>query len=286
VIESQYTATREQLQDLQHAAESHAGVPDSQYRRFGFNPLSGRPAVAGLADRLLIPVPAFIVRKASPLGIYYSGLEKWGTPFSADLGELFEAYVGRQLGLLPDATVVPEIAHGRKKGERSVDWFAVFDDCVVLVEVKSTRPTEPVRLGDARLPDALGGVLSTAVRQLNTSASRIRSNQPGFEDLPADRPLLGLIVTMEPFHTVNTPFTRDYLPACDIPFRVCNALELEQFVTVADISAGALLLDLMTDPDKDGWSVHGALTGHAGVPNKIIDEAWATYPWKTESDQP
>jgi hypothetical protein len=91
---------------------------------------------------------------------------------------------------------------------------------------------------------------------------------------------------MEPFHTVNTPFTRDYLPACDIPFRVCSALELEQFVTVADISAGALLLDLMTDPDKDGWSVHGALTGHAGVPNKIIDDAWATYPWKTESDQP
>jgi hypothetical protein len=40
VIESQYTATREQLQDLQHAAESRAGVPDSQYRRFGFNPLS------------------------------------------------------------------------------------------------------------------------------------------------------------------------------------------------------------------------------------------------------
>ena len=286
VIESQYTATREQLQDLQHAAESRAGVPDSQYRRFGFNPLSSRPAVAGLADRLLIPVPAFIVRKASPLGIYYSGLEKWGTPFSADLGELFEAYVGRQLALLPDATVVPEIAHGRKKGERSVDWFAVFDDCVVLVEVKSTRPTEPVRLGDARLPDALGGVLSTAVRQLNTSASHIRSHQPGFEDPPDDRPLLGLIVTMEPFHTVNTPFTRDYLPACDIPFRVCSALELEQFVTVADISAGALLLDLMTDPDKDGWSVHGALTGHAGVPNKIIDDAWATYPWKTESDQP
>jgi hypothetical protein len=225
------------------------------------------------------------VRKASPLGIYYAGLEKWGTQFSADLGELFEAYVGRQLGLLPDATVLPEIAYGRKKGERSVDWFAVFDDCVMLVEVKSTRPTEPVRLGDAKLADALDGILSKAVRQLNTSASLIRSRQPGFEGLPTDRPLLGLVVTMEPFHTVNAPFTRDYLPFCDIPFRVCSVLELEQLATVADISAGSLLLDLMTDPNKDGWSVHGALTGHAGTRNKIIDDAWATYPWKTEPDK-
>jgi hypothetical protein len=118
-------------------------VPDSQYRRFGFNPLSSRPAVADLADALLIPVPGYIVRKASPLGIYYTGLEKWGTPFTADLGELFEAYVGRQLRLLPDATVLPEIAYGRKKGERSVDWFAVFDDCVVLV--KSSQPARPNR---------------------------------------------------------------------------------------------------------------------------------------------
>jgi hypothetical protein len=225
------------------------------------------------------------VRKASPLGIYYAGLEKWGTQFSADLGELFEAYVGRQLGLLPDATVLPEIAYGRKNGERSVDWFAVFDDCVILVEVKSTRPTEPVRLGDAKLAAALDGILSKAVRQLNTSASFIRSRQPGFEGLPTDRLLLGLVVTMEPFHTVNTPFTHDYLPACDIPFRVCSVLELEQLVTVADISAGSLLLDLMTDPNKDGWSVHGALTGHAGARNKIIDDAWATYPWKTEPDE-
>jgi hypothetical protein len=285
VIGDQYAATGEQLRDLQHAAEARTGIPDGQYRRFGFNPLSSRPVVAGLADTLLIPVPAFIVRKASSLGIYYTGLEKWGTQFSADLGELFEAYVGRQLELLPDATVFPEVAYGRKKGERSVDWFAVFDDCVVLVEVKSTRPTEPVRLADNRLADALGGILSQAVRQLNTSASLIRNRQPGFEDVPSDRPLVGLVVTMEPFHTVNTPFTSDYLASCDIPFRVCSALELEQLVTVSDVSVGRLLLDHLRDPEKDGWSVQSALTGHTGTRNKIIDDAWATYPWKSELDE-
>ena len=31
---------------------------------------------------------------------------------------------------------------------------------------------------------------------------------------------------MEPFHTVNTPFTASYMPACDIEYRICSALEL------------------------------------------------------------
>jgi len=284
VIENQYTATPGQLRDLQQAAEKRTGVPDPQYRRFGFNPLSSRPVVAELADTLLIPVPGFIVRKASPLGIYYTGLNEWGTRFAADLGELFEIYVGRQLELLPDVTVLPEIAYGRRKGERSVDWFAIFDDCVVLVEVKSTRPTEPVRLADSGVAETLGRMLGHAVEQLNTSAALVRSRHAGFEDVPPDRRMLGLIVTMEPFHTVNTPFTAGYLPACDIPFRVCSALELEHIVTVSDASVGRLLLDHLTDPEKAGWSVLSAFTGHARTRNTVLDTAWATYPWKDQPD--
>jgi hypothetical protein len=137
VIEDNYAADKDQLKAMQQAAEQKTGVPDAQYRRFGFNPLSGKPAVAIVSDGLLIPVPAYILRKASPLGIYYAGMEKWGGKFSTDLGYLFEAYVGRQLRLLPDAVVVPEIAYGsKKKAELSVDWFVIFDDCVVLVEVE------------------------------------------------------------------------------------------------------------------------------------------------------
>ena len=72
----------------------------------------------------------------------------------------------------------------RRKADLSVDWFVIFDDCVVLVEVKSTRPTEPVRLADSGLEDALGKVLKHAVEQLNTSASMIRNRTTGFEGIP------------------------------------------------------------------------------------------------------
>jgi hypothetical protein len=128
---------------MQRAAEQKTGVPDAQYRRFGYNPLSGKPAVSGVNDGLLIPVPAYILRKASPLGIYYAGVERWGGRFATDLGYMFEAYVGRQLQLIPDGVVLPEIAYGPNNAQLSVDWFVIFDDCVVLVEVKSPgRPSQ------------------------------------------------------------------------------------------------------------------------------------------------
>jgi len=165
----------------------------------------------------------------------------------------------------------------------SLDWFAIFDDCVVLIEVKSTRPSEPVRLAGDNVAKVLEGVLGKAVQQLNKSAALVRNRHPAVTAVPADRPLFGLVVTMEPFHTVNTPFTANYLPTCDIEYRICSALELEHLVTVSDVSLGRLIRDHLTDPEKTGWSVRSALSGHARGQNAVLDAAWATYPWK---DQP
>jgi len=280
VIEDHYVATVQDLKTMQQDADLLAGMPDAEYRRFSFNPLSSRPVVAGIADTLVIPVPGFLVRQASPLGIYYSGLNKWDTSFANDIGDLFESYVGRQLGLVPDAQVLPEIEFGSKKNKSlSVDWFLVFDSCVVLVEVKATRPTEPVRRADAQAGKDLEKRLGHSIDQLNGSACKIRECAPEFSSIPSGRPLLGLVVTMEPFHTVNSLFGLSYLPECDIPFRIASVGEIEQLVTVDDMSPGQLLLDFMTDTANNGSSINGALTGHLGRRNQIIDQAWATYPW-------
>lgn len=279
VIGDNYMADRDRFKVMQSEAERRTGAPDAQYRRFGFNPLSSKPVVAGVTDELLIPVPAYLLRKASPLGIYYAGMTQWGGTFTTDLGYLFEAYVGRQLQLLRDAIVLPEIVYGRRKGEASVDWIVIFDDCVLLVEVKSTRPTEHVRLADDGLEDALAKVRE-GVDQLNKSAALIRDHTAGFEDIPIDRPMIGLVVTMEPFYTVDAPFTRSsYLPQCDIPYRTCSAAELEHLVTVSDTSVGKILLDHFQDQSKDGWSVESALTNHEVVPNRVLVESLETYPW-------
>ena len=105
--------------------------------------------MAGIASSLIIPVPNLIVRQASPLGIYYAGMKNWGKSFADDVGPIFEAYVGRQLALIPDARLEGEVAYDGRSGEQlSVDWFVIFESCVVLVEVKSTRPTEQIRLSE------------------------------------------------------------------------------------------------------------------------------------------
>jgi hypothetical protein len=58
---------------------------------------------------------------------------------------LFEQYVGRQLATIPNTQLYLEILYD--EGKRSVDWIVVCDNTVILVEVKSVRRTEAVRLG-------------------------------------------------------------------------------------------------------------------------------------------
>lgn len=288
IIERQYIASSQELKELQTAVQAalreRQGPLRAAHRRFGFNPLTSRPVVAGLHDDLLIPVPALIPKKASPTGIYYEGLKKWGTAFTTDLGHLFEAYVGRQLGLLEDGMVHPEIRYGPKKSDLSVDWLVVFSDCVVLVEAKSCGPTEAVRTGGSDAGEAIAGKLGHAVEQLNNTARLIRDRAPGFEAIPADRPILGLVATLDPFHSVNSSLL-DVLPDSAIPFAVCSASEIEQWVVVDDASPGTVLLEHATESTLFGWSVNTALTGHEPRRNAVLDEGWASLPWKSKDEK-
>jgi hypothetical protein len=53
--------------------------------------------VSGIGQDLLVPVPAQLFRKVSPLGLYYARAAQWGNVYTEDVGDLFEQYVGRQL---------------------------------------------------------------------------------------------------------------------------------------------------------------------------------------------
>lgn len=123
---------------FRHMAGSVPGASVRGLRRYEFNPLVARPFVQMPDGRYLAPQPAYVVQRLSPAAIYYLGADRFGDAFTRDVGNLFQAYVGRQLAQLPDATVHPEVFYG---GNRSVDWFAVWDDVVVLIEVNRSRAT-------------------------------------------------------------------------------------------------------------------------------------------------
>jgi len=274
-----FIATQDALKALQPAPDYDLHRDLWRYR---FNPLEARPIIAGVNERLLIPVPPLLVRKVSSIGLYHTGREKWGDPFTQDLGDLFEAYVGNQLKLLESATVLRSIGYTYKKNRlESVDWIVLFENVTLLVEVKSTRPTEAVRVGSDRAVEDLKGRLKKAVNQINTTAELIANQHPAFTQIEPDRPIVGLVVTMEQFHVINASPYRALLPSSPHPIRMCSASELEHLVTVTSRSVGELLQEFVADQERQDWSIGSILEPGSGLimrRNKILDQAFAELP--------
>lgn len=257
---------------------------ETELRRYDFNPLIRTPLIHWNDERFLAPIAQLVLRPVSTSGMYFIGLEACNTEaeknaFTRDVGELFEAYVGRQLGEMNGAELLPEVAFD---GDRSVDWFLMFPHLTVLVEAKSTRLTQEARMGKPRLVDDVERSVGRAFRQLRTSHDLIRAGHPAFADIPADRPIVGLVVTLEPYYLVNNPLIRDVLPNPGMPVHTTSMRELEHLVAISTVeSVMDFLLDVMTDPERSTWDFFAALGDRlAGSRNGILDAAWAQFPWR------
>jgi hypothetical protein len=276
VLDAHFAISTAQFRAANHIAEGQAGRDDS-LRRYTYNPLRGRPLITGFGADYLCPMPQLAWAKATPWGVYFTLLDYFGPDFASDLGNLFEQYVGRQLRLLPGAQVLPEITYGPKSARsKTVDWIVVLPEVVLLVEVKSAIPTEPVRLGTPDAADAVVGKLGKAVNQIDATAQLIADRDPALAAVPADRPVLGLAVTLEPFHIANA---FSLLPAGRTPVTVADAAEIEVLVTITDTLPGQLLLERAADDVRFTWSLDTALYGHEHSLNPILDEAWNCYVW-------
>ena len=277
VLDAHFATGTEQFRAENLKAAGRVGR-DDHLRRFTYNPLRGRPLLTGFGSGYLCPVPHLAWAKAAPWGVYFTGLSRYGVGFAHDLGHLFEQYIGRQLRLLPGAEVIPEITYGpRTDRRRTVDWIVVLPEVVLLVEAKSAIPAEPVRLGTLDAADAVLSKLGKAFRQIDATAELIADRNTAFAAVPADRPVLGLAVTLEPFHMANAQF--DPLPATRTPVTVADAAEIENLVTITDMPPGQLLLDRAADNVRSTWALDTALHGHARDRNPVLDEAWDSYPW-------
>jgi hypothetical protein len=270
-------AERQSVARLKDLAGPGAGL----YRRFAYNPLTGRPVVSGfVGPGLLCPSPSLVYRKATPVGIYHTGKEYFGPGFLEETGYLFEEYIGRQLRLFPDAEVFGEITYTERKNERqSVDWIVVFDDLVLLVEVKSMMPTEASRLGLEQGVSETDKKLSRAYRQVNVTSALIGAQHPQFAHIPADRPRQALIATLEPLPVPNAHLPHPDLPAPELPIVVASAHEIEGLAALADTTPASLLLDRAADPQRSTWAISDCLTGRETRRNPVLDQGWAAYPW-------
>ncbi|MFJ9195859.1 hypothetical protein [Streptomyces globisporus] len=257
---------------------------DPLRRRYGHNPLRSTPLVGGVPGGYLVPVPAAVLDKASPLGLYYTGGDNrsaWGQSFTNDVGKLFEHYVGRHLDLLPDATVRPETLVKISKGEskKTVDFFVVFPNLVLLIEVKSTRSNEDLRAGGPEFATLLRGTpVNKGFEQINRSVDFLRSgNHPELEGIPTDRRMIGMVVTAEPFHQINTPAQRQHLPKTTIPVMVTAIAELEQAVTITGTSLADLLC---TAVDADAVDLRQMFPRYEFLENNaVLEQGWSAIPF-------
>jgi hypothetical protein len=133
-----------------------------------------------------------------------------------------------------------------------------------------------VRPGTTDAVEAHISKLGKAIRQIDATAQLITDRHAALSAVPKDRPVLGLAVTLEPFHIANTAFA--LLPPSQTPVTVASGAEIEDLVTITDIPPGQLLLDRAADAMRSTWALGTALNDRVRSRNPILDEAWNSYP--------
>ena len=262
--------------DGARALYSEARLVAPHRQRFAFNPFVARPLIDLGTGGVWAPQSMLVSRAIFPSNLYYVGIRRWGLPFAENLGARVEQYVGRQLGLMADGHIEGEILYG--KGDKSVDWIWVTDRAVVLLECKSARMTLGAKAADSSLGAVVARSLGKAREQIDRTASLIQSRHVAFAHIPADRPIIGLIVTAEPFYLGNAGALPEYGARGTTPTQVMSLRELERFVCLDEQEAVALLQSVLADPERRTWSMASVMKDLGDVgKNPILEQAWSKY---------
>lgn len=249
----------------------------SGYEKWSPNPLQALPLLS-IENELVGPVPRWIADRVTPTGLYFIGLDAFGSVFTDALGCAFERYIGSQLALLEHAEVHPEIAFGSPE-RRTVDYFVITDEAVILVEVKAARPILASRLGLVTADDDFTAKIGHARDQIEKTVSLLTDGHPALSDIPNDRPLFGLIVTLEPWHLAGTFLYDDLLGGSRIPIAVTSAHGVE---TVAPTLAsradtGERLLKAFTPAAPATPSLRAAIEDLDNAPNPLLQDCWDRF---------
>lgn len=269
----QLTTTRDDFK----RAYADAPKPANGCQQYTFNPLTARPFLLMPDGRHLAPQPRLILRTITPGGLYYTGIARLdATQFGADLGLLTEHYVGEQLRTITNAELYPEIKYGKSE-QKSIDWFLVLNNVVVMFEVKSSRFGLLQRAADGH-EEAITNVIGGAVSQLTRTDAAIAGNNPAFAHIPNDRPRLGIVVTAEPYYLANSGPARDLIESPRFPTIVASLRDVEMLVTLPPEALGEHLTAIANDSERSTWQLGLALRDvERGHRNPILERAWATY---------
>jgi len=253
----------------------------AEAKMWSYNPLMGYPLVADGRNGYLLPIRRYLIEKITPLGLFFTGLTAFGDTFPVELGKSFELYIGKQLALLEKvgAVIHPEIVYGRHGDMKTVDYFVVLDEVVVLVEVKSFKATALARAGvDAGL-EALVDKVQRARNQIDRTAELMRVGTPELAHIPTDRPLRGLVVTSEPLHNIDTFLYENMFEPNEVESSTASAHDIERIcpILAEQADSGDRLFDALTSKDPTPPSLNRAVTDLPAVKSPISDALWRRW---------
>ncbi|QHT54642.1 hypothetical protein GXP71_00015 [Cellulomonas sp. H30R-01] len=247
--------------------------------RFSYNPLARTPIVDLGSRGLIAPQPFLVTQAISPGGLFYRGVSAWGPQFANQLGHRVEAYVGRQLGAVEGFDVHPEVTYGPKRNERkTIDWFVITPEAVVLVECKSRRLALSAKAGAAGLAEEYIDRLDKGRQQINTTYELIQNGDPAVSFVPTDRPVYGLVVTSEVFYLANDPAITSRMTATAIPTMCVSLRDLELWLSISADELMPELAKVFDDPEKHAVTLEMALPSEKVRNNAILQEAWDRLP--------
>lgn len=239
---------------VEEAREDGLAVPElpAYLQRYSYNPLVRTPLI-DLGDGLLYaPQPQFVLRAVTTENLYYRGIRRWAdSNFGAALGMRVQAYTGRQLKHSGEHTVIEEFRwHQRKRGGvDSSDWFLITPQATVLIECKSARMGYAAKAGTPDGVAQANTVLGKAFEQLKVNAQELLAGNPAYAHIPSDRPLVGLVVTAEPFYSANTPPVRSVLPDPGLPVLTISLQELELLASLSPQEVSTALGAITADEE-------------------------------------
>lgn len=262
--------------DQARSHQTSATALPRQFERYRFNPLSSKPLVDLGSAGIWAPVVSMVIRAISVGNIYYPAISTWGAEFSNDLGHRTENYVGRLLRLIGHDRVLTEISWGKPQ-RHSVDFIWVAEGAVILVESKSARVSLAGRTDMSEMAKAAQRYLVQGRDQIDTTATLIRQQHPAFASVPKGRPIIGLVVTSEPFYLGNALIPENGRPS-DTPSHVVSLAELEQLVCYNEDQIIPELLELARDPKQREWSMATTFKRLPAPPrNSILDRAYKRF---------
>lgn len=271
------SATVEEARDDGRSAPE---LPD-YLQRYSYNPLVRTPLIDIGDGFRYAPQPQFVLRAMTTENLYYRGIRQWEGDFGAALGMRVQAYTGRQLRHTGEHTVIDEFRWEQKRrgGVDSSDWFLITPQMTVLIECKSARPGYTAKAGTPDGVKQANAVLGKAFGQIRSNADEIRTGNPAYSHIPTDRPLVGLVVTAEPFYTANTPPVRQVLPDPGIPILTISLRELELLAAMSPSEVGAGLEAIVANDDLYTWPLMKALPQvlpdlHEDRENSLLSEAF------------